>query len=194
MRSFRPEERSSPSSNHVLPPSEEHAMPAALPHTREESTPSDGSNASHVLVRPPSGCGSLSSPPYGDILPPREARTTPAALLPTRERAAAHTWKQRCPRPKQRFTRPRARSFRPEQRSPQPRPTSQRERPHHPWPPPSSLSSRIIARSVFFASPRTIIAFDRKNSSFSTPLKPGFMLRLRTITLRECSTLKTGMP
>ena len=60
-----------------------------------------------------------------------------------------------------------------------------------PPPPFTSLTSEMI---VFFASPSTIIVFGRKKSSFSTPEKPVFMLRFSTITLRACSTLKTGMP
>jgi hypothetical protein len=72
-----------------------------------------------------------------------------------------------------------------------PEAVDRRPRAQCPWP---SFSSPIIESSVFFASPSTIIVFAWKKSSFSTPLNPGFMLRLRTMTLRDCSTLKTGIP
>ncbi|MEA2558809.1 MAG: hypothetical protein QOH06_313 [Acidobacteriota bacterium] len=58
----------------------------------------------------------------------------------------------------------------------------------------SFLRAVVISRSVFLASPSTIIVFGLPNRSFSIPAKPGLKLRLRTITARACSTLKTGMP
>jgi hypothetical protein len=61
-------------------------------------------------------------------------------------------------------------------------------------PPYSPLSAVVISRSVFFASPSTIIVFGLPNRSFSMPAKPGLKLRLSTITARACSTLNTGMP
>ena len=70
---------------------------------------------------------------------------------------------------------------------------SQRSRASAPAPSSFTADGQAPA-SVFFASPRTIIVFGRKNSSFSTPLNPAFMLRFSTMIDRDCSTLKTGIP
>jgi hypothetical protein len=44
------------------------------------------------------------------------------------------------------------------------------------------------------ASPNSIDVLGLWNSSFSTPAKPGCMLRLRTMMLAASSTLRIGMP
>jgi hypothetical protein len=58
----------------------------------------------------------------------------------------------------------------------------------------SSFTPAMNSRSVFLASPSTIIVFGWMNSSFSMPAKPVFMLRFSTMAARASSTLKTGMP
>src|SRR4030095_12769055 len=58
----------------------------------------------------------------------------------------------------------------------------------------SSLTPAMNSRSVFLASPRTIMVFGRTKRSFSIPAKPVFMLRLSTMTTRASSALNTGMP
>ena len=45
-----------------------------------------------------------------------------------------------------------------------------------------------------FASPKSITVFGFRNSGFSMPAKPGFMLRFSTTTCCDWSTLRIGIP
>ena len=58
----------------------------------------------------------------------------------------------------------------------------------------SSFTPEMNSRSVFLASPSTIIVFGWMKRSFSIPAKPVFMLRLSTMVARVSSALNTGMP
>ena len=58
----------------------------------------------------------------------------------------------------------------------------------------SSLNALIISVKLLLALPKTIMVLGRTKSSFSILANPGFMLRLRTMTVRANSASNTGMP
>jgi hypothetical protein len=59
---------------------------------------------------------------------------------------------------------------------------------------PYSFNACTMLVSIALASPNSISVLSAKNSSFSMPAKPGFMLRLMTKTVLALSASIIGMP